>query len=89
MTAPDAVDQHPMRGERRRPPWATIIVVAVYIGLAVAIYGHMWASGPSAVVQPGGDQLGTVWFLRWTPFALLHGHNPFFSDYANYPFGVN
>jgi hypothetical protein len=30
-----------------------------------------------------------AWFLAWTPYALLHGHNPFFTTQLNYPTGVN
>lgn len=30
-----------------------------------------------------------MWFLTWTPFALGHGHNPFLSDYVNFPQGIN
>jgi hypothetical protein len=68
---------------------ATALVVASYIVLAVVVYWPAWSSGVSTHLQLGGDQFANVWFLRWTPFALLHGHNPLFSTYANYPFGVN
>lgn len=30
-----------------------------------------------------------AWWLRWTPWALLNGHNPLLTDYVNYPGGVN
>ena len=69
--------------------WATALVVASYAVLAVAFYWPVWAEGVTTHIQLGGDQFANVWFLRWTPFALLHGHNPLFSTYANYPFGVN
>jgi hypothetical protein len=36
-----------------------------------------------------GDPIQAVWFLAWTPFALLHGHNLLFSSYLDYPSGVN
>ena len=36
-----------------------------------------------------GDLVQGVWFLRWTPFALLHGLNPFLTDFIGYPSGVN
>ena len=29
------------------------------------------------------------WFLAWTPFALGHGLNPFFTNYIDFPLGVN
>ena len=36
-----------------------------------------------------GDLVQGVWFLRWTPFALLHGLNPFLTNFIDYPSGVN
>jgi hypothetical protein len=36
-----------------------------------------------------GDLIQNVWFLRWTSFAVLHGHNPFLTNYMNFPTGVN
>jgi len=68
---------------------ATALVVASYVALAVIAYWSAWSSGVTTHMQVGGDQFANVWFLRWTPFALLHGHNPLLTDYANYPFGVN
>jgi hypothetical protein len=64
-------------------------VVASYLVLAVAVYWQPWSHGPGTFLQPGGDQFANVWFLRWTPFALLHGHNPLFTWWVNVPFGVN
>lgn len=30
-----------------------------------------------------------AWFLAWTPYALLHLHNVFYTTWINYPAGVN
>jgi hypothetical protein len=73
----------------RSKVWATALVMASYLVLALVVYWPVWSSGVTTHMQLGGDQFANVWFLRWTPFALLHGHNPLFSTYANYPFGVN
>jgi len=35
------------------------------------------------------DTAQTVWFLAWTPHAVLTGHNPLFTHAVNYPVGVN
>ena len=35
------------------------------------------------------DQIQQVWFLEWVPYALAHGHNPFFTQWQNYPVGFN
>lgn len=37
----------------------------------------------------GKDPAQTVWYLAWTPFALLHGHNFYVTTWINYPVGVN
>jgi len=71
------------------PVLATSSVVVTYLALAVVVYWSAWSSGITTHLQLGGDQYANVWFLRWTPFALLHGLNPLFSTFANYPFGVN
>ncbi len=84
--AGDAV--HPLSADRHRV-WATVAVVASYVALAVVVYWNAWSTGITTHMQLGGDQFANVWFLRWTPFALLHGLNPFFTTYANFPFGVN
>jgi hypothetical protein len=36
-----------------------------------------------------GDLVQNVWFLQWTSFAVLHGHNPFLTNYMNFPSVVN
>lgn len=35
------------------------------------------------------DPIQMTWFLAWTPFALFHLHNPFFTTYLDFPQGVN
>ncbi len=30
-----------------------------------------------------------TWWLHWTPWSLLHGHNPLVTDYQHFPVGVN
>jgi len=69
--------------------WPTALTIGIYAVLAIAIFWHVWSTHPTTVSQGGGDQFSSMWFLEWVPFSLLHGHNPFFSNFANYPFGVN
>jgi hypothetical protein len=59
------------------------------MALAIIVYWNAWSSGVAHVSFADGDQYTAMWDLTWTPFALLHGHNPFFSDYVNYPWGAN
>jgi hypothetical protein len=36
-----------------------------------------------------GDGKEYDWFLAWVPYALGHGLNPLFSNFVNYPRGIN
>jgi hypothetical protein len=75
--------------QRHRAWLATALIVAIYVGLAIVCYWGAWSTDPAHTSLAGGDQYQATWYLAWVPFALLHGHNPFFSDYINYPFGLN
>ncbi len=66
-----------------------VVAVAVYVALAVLVFWHVWSSDPTTVSESGGDPYASMWFLRWFPWAVLHGHNPFYSGSANAPFGLN
>ncbi len=68
---------------------ADALVVAIYVFLAVVCFWDAWTKGLSTTAQPAGDIYDFMWFLTWLPHSLFHAHNPFFSDYANYPFGLN
>lgn len=61
----------------------------VYVIGAVGLFWNVWSNDPTRFTQTGGDASLNIWLLNWTPYALVHGHDPFFSTYANYPFGVN
>jgi len=84
----------PDRGAHPRSDrWGTIgppvLSIAVYLVLAVLLFWPVWSTQPTTVSEVGGDQFATMWFLQWAPHSVLHGLNPFFSQYANHPFGVN
>jgi hypothetical protein len=89
----DGDDDSGVPATDRRWSWQRIgpaaVSIVIYFGLSVAIFWHIWSADPTLVSQTGGDQFGTMWFLQWMPFAILHGHSPFFSNFANYPYGVN
>lgn len=66
------------------------LVWLTYGLLALAAYWPIWPGDPSRI--PGcacGDQAEQVWFLSWTPLALLHGHDPFVTNFVDYPSGAN
>jgi hypothetical protein len=69
--------------------WKLLGVLVIYAGLAVVWFHAIWFGHPSTEMQIGSDQINSVWALEWVPWAILHGHNPFYSTLQNYPFGVN
>ncbi len=84
------MDDEPPLAVRGTPAvWTGLVIAVVYLALAVGVYWNVWSTHPATVSQPGGDQFSNMWFLQWVPFAIAHAHNPFFSNFANYPFGLN
>jgi hypothetical protein len=64
-------------------------VLLLYVLLALLEFRSAWVHPTSRIIGPGGDNLQAAWFLKWTSFALTHGHNPFYTTYLNYPKGAN
>jgi len=88
----------PMRpsGDRqavRRPGALIALAVGAYVVLAVLAYWPVLPLDASRLPHPlgagAGDPAQMSWFLAWTPFALGHGLNPFFTNYVDFPLGVN
>jgi hypothetical protein len=77
-----------LRAVRRVAP--DLLVLAVFSGLAVAMYGNVW-SDPRHLTPGGGSGDGSIfiWFLRWSAAAVQEGRDPFFSTYMNMPDGVS
>src|ERR1700722_15778462 len=74
--------------------WPPLVVGLWIFGLyllgGVIAYWHVWAH--PTTIQPqsgGGDPALFDWYLRWTPWAISHGTNPFVSHIPNVPFGLN
>lgn len=62
----------------------------VYVGLGVLVWWHLWAGGIGGSLPSGSlDSAQDVWWLAWTPHALGHGANPFFTRSMYFPAGVN
>ena len=67
-----------------------LVATAVFVLMSLFIYWPMWPGDPQRLVGCAcGDPAQQSWFLNYTPWALLHGHNPFFTTAINYPRGVN
>ena len=86
-SAESLVDAHPEAGRSR---WPIIVCFALYTVLAVLAFGLTTPPGSAQMAGPGGaDQVAEIWWLAWAQFALAHGHNLFFSNWQNYPTGLN
>ncbi len=80
--------------ERARLPRSNALLVAgvalvAYAALAVLLFINTWVRPFTYSIGSPGDPPQMMWFLAWSPFALSHGHNPFFSTYIDYPAGFN
>src|SRR6267142_591661 len=66
------------------------VALLTYAGLAVAMFSSTWVHPTTWTI--GGtyaDATDAMWFLGWPPFAVTHGQSLVFTDYLNYPGGVN
>jgi hypothetical protein len=68
-----------------------VFVVGSYFILAMIANLPAWLHGPTSELPLGGglDVTQQVWFLGFTPDALIHGDNPFIANWINFPYGVN
>ena len=68
-----------------------LIALAVYVIASLGVYYPLWPGTTHLTVGycPCGDVVQEMWFLKWTPWALLHGHNVFFTNWMGYPHGGN
>jgi hypothetical protein len=61
-----------------------------FLALAVWMFAPAWSSPTTRTLEGGnGDPAIFMWFLRWVPFALEHGHDLLVTHHLNYPDGVN
>jgi len=66
------------------------LLTAIFFAISLLAYWPMWPGDPHMIAGCAcGDSLVQSWFLGFTPWALLHGHNPFFTTYIDFPKGVN
>jgi len=73
---------------RRRRLWLVVAGLS-YLAVSLVLERRALQHPSSATAGWATDAHVFAWWLRWTPWALLHGHNPFLTDYMNYPGGVN
>ena len=80
----------PRIGTKRGRPSGFWLGVFLYGTLSAIAYLHVFPANPHLLFSgAGGDVAQETWFLRWTSFALLHGHNPFYTTFVHFPRGAN
>src|SRR5271166_345076 len=78
------------RFSERRSLWPAAVCCGIYLVLALGEFGPFTSLGASHMTgSHTPDQIQQIWFLQWVYTALAHGHNPFFTEWQNYPVGMN
>ena len=69
---------------------ATWFYLGVYLAISLFAAWGTWIHNPTTYLPggTGGDGGQFIWFLKWIPYALVHGLNPNQSMYLNMPHGV-
>lgn len=67
---------------RRRTRSLHLAVIGSLLVFAVIVWGHVWLGGhpTHTIACQCGDPAEEVWWLGWVPWAIGHGHNPFFTN---------
>jgi hypothetical protein len=67
---------------RRKIVQLHLAVVGGYLLLSLVLWSAVWVSGhpTHTVTCLCGDPAEEIWWLKWLPWALAHGHNPFFTN---------
>lgn len=77
------------RRHRAGAAWSGGVFLAAVVG-TVIVYRHLWADPVHRTLAGHiNDPMQMMWFLKWVPWQLLHGHNPFTTDALFYPRGVS
>ncbi len=80
----------PIGGRRDHPCAQGAVALALYLLLAIALLCRAALGHPAGgTIGSGPDVQTFVWGLRWWPYALLHGVDPFLSRLVWPPAGVS
>ncbi len=84
--SPEGAGPDPARSpdgsDRRRTITLHLAVFGGFVLLGVVLWWHVWITGhPTTTIScQCGDPSQELWFLSWTPWALVHGHSPFLTN---------
>src|SRR6476659_9670226 len=80
----------PILGKNHSCGRADAASILIFVLLAVAVYGRLWANLPNGyLVSSGMDQNLFEWFFAVAADSVWHFRNPLFTYLQNYPYGVN
>ncbi|HEX6492316.1 MAG TPA: hypothetical protein VF112_02325, partial [Candidatus Dormibacteraeota bacterium] len=79
----------PARTRSHRAAVADVGVLVLLIGLSVLLFLPAWRDPAHLVIGGHGDSEQSMWFLRWLPWAMTHGHDPLLTDHIGHPTGAN
>lgn len=86
---PITADAPTFPGRKRRALTWTLVALS-YLLLACLVFWPVVPWSNHVIVDCAcEDPAQEVWFLHWTSWAFLHGHNPFLTSYLHVPSGVN
>lgn len=74
---------------------ATIVALLIYLAISMAYFwwpirGHFGEIAINSSLNSTLPDLGqSLWYLRWWPYALTHGLNPFITDKLWSLYGIN
>ena len=76
--------------EKVSSPRFAVVAITVFVLVAIRVYWPQWPLTSHSIVGCAcGDEIQEVWFLKWTPWSILHGLNPLSSNWMDYPKGFN
>jgi hypothetical protein len=75
--------------ESRDRALSVIAPFGLYFALGLLLTSEAWTSQGTRWIGSCCDPQQTMWFLRWLPYAISHGTDPFVTQQINAPVGVN
>jgi hypothetical protein len=84
-------EARPPAGERARFGGEAVWSLALYVVLSLAIFGWPVRNELDSTLIAANtiDPSIYAWFYEWWPWALVHGHDPWLTDYILVPEGYN